>query len=458
MRGSTTADSDALDTPRLPGGTAATVIAGVLTAVLVLTINAGRLVNAPLTSAGLLWQVYLGSLALGVAAVVGTRRWRHPAVWGLLLFWLVGAAWMPYARAIAPDARLAAREILNLSYCAVLSSAVLLLGRRAPLFWWRLGWVFALGLAGSIAVWEMVTMQHLFLDPWPFEPRTAVATYGNPNNLGILTLSMLVAILAWRAGSRSRGMRAFLAVAALAAAGLVIASESRSAVLGLLIVVGLDLARRLREHPGLVREVVATRRRLVASLAGLATVVLIATFVVPPLAARNPVVRMVNAAMQPETAAADLFRVKVSILGLRYWRESGYLGTGAGSFEPLMWNDPNSGIAIEANLHNAFVEMLMQYGIVVFAVFTVLLVLLVRIWWTTRRPASMRPRVAIVRTELVGHLVVFAALGLTASSALTLTTWWLVLANACACAATLADLTSRTRPRPLAARVPSTVG
>jgi len=123
-----------------------------------------------------------------------------------------------------------------------------------------------------------------------------------------------------------------------------------------------------------------------------------------------------------------------------------------------MWNDPNSGIAIEANLHNAFVEMLMQYGIVVFAVFTVLLVLLVRIWWTTRRPASMRPRVAIVRTELVGHLVVFAALGLTASSALTLTTWWLVLANACACAATLADLTSRTRPRPLAARVPSTVG
>jgi len=455
----------------LPGGTAATVIAGVLTAVLVLTINAGRLVNAPLTSAGLLWQVYLGSLALGVAAVVGTRRWRHPAVWGLLLFWLVGAAWMPYARAIAPDARLAAREILNLSYCAVLSSAVLLLGRRAPLFWWRLGWVFALGLAGSIAVWEMVTTELRALGTFVVGPVLLVLLLAQTfwivpaaeltpslQNSHWLVIHVLVAILAWRAGARSSGMRAFLAVAALAAAGLVIASESRSAVLGLLIVVGLDLARRLGEHPGLVREVVATRRRLVATLAGLATVVLIAAFVVPPLAARNPVVRMVNAAMQPETAASDLFRVKVSLLGLRYWRGAVYLGTGAGSFEPLMWNDPNSGIAIEANLHNAFVEMLMQYGIVVFAVFTALLVLLVRIWWTTRRPASMRPRVAIVRTELVGHLVVFAALGLTASSALTLTTWWLVLANACACAATLADLTSRTRPRPLAARVPSTVG
>ncbi|WP_169316258.1 O-antigen ligase family protein [Mobilicoccus pelagius] len=423
-----------------PGGVAVTAAAGVLTTLLVLSINAGRFVTAPLRTAGLLWPVYLGLLVLGVAALAGTGRWRRTPVWGLPAFWFVGLGWMPYAWRVAPDPEWASREVLLLSYCAVLSTAALLLGRRASLAWWRRGWVLSLVLAGAVAVWEMTTAQHLWVHPWPFQPRIAVATYGNPNNFGIVTLAMLVAVLAWRAESRSRAVRAGLGVAAVACAAFAILSESRSAVLGLVLVALLDVSRRLAAHPGLVRATVAAHRRVAATLAVLVGMLAVASFVVPALAARNPLVRMIHAALQPETAASDLFRVRVSLLGLRYWRESGFLGTGAGSFEPIMWNDPASGIEIEANLHNAFVELLMQYGVVVFAAFALLLLVLVRVWWTTRLAARLRPRVGIVRTELAGHLLVFAALGLTASSALTLTVWWLVLANACACGARLLDL------------------
>ncbi|WP_040155485.1 O-antigen ligase family protein [Mobilicoccus massiliensis] len=419
------------------------MLAGTLTTVVVLGINAGRFVTAPLASSGLIWPVYLALLSLGVLVVARTGLWRRAPVVAFVLFWLVGMAWLPYAWSIAPDPRLASREVLALGYSAVLSCAVLLLGRRGGLLWWRFGWLAALVLTGAVAVWEMTTARHLWVNPWPFQPRIAAATYANPNNFGIMLLAMVVALVAWRAETRSRVVRVVLSLATLGAAGLVLLSESRSAALGLIIIGALEIGRRLLAHPGLVRRFVSAHRVLVAAGAVALGVAAAATFVVPALAVHNPVLRMLYAAIQPTTAASDLFRVRVSLLGLRYWWESGFFGTGAGSFEPIMWNDPNSGIDVEANLHNAFVEMLMQYGVVVFVVFAALLVVLCRVLWRTRLAASVRPRLAIVRTELAGHLVVFVALGLTASSSLSQPVWWLVMANACACAATLVDRTTR---------------
>ncbi|GMA38653.1 hypothetical protein GCM10025883_06980 [Mobilicoccus caccae] len=415
-----------------------------LTAGIILMIQAGGLVSNPLYAADLIWPAYLGLLAAGVLLSVRTRVWRSPAVWLFLLFWIVLGAWMPYALDVAPHTRLAEREAVGLGYCAALSVAVLLAGGRAGLRWWRIGWLLGLLLVGGVGVWELVTGDHLWVTPerpFPFRGRVAVATYINPNNFGIVLLSMIVALLAWRATARDRRVRIALVAAAVGAGLLVLASQSRAAVLGLVLVLALEMARVVAARPGLVRDAVTRHLRLTVTALVVVALAVISTFVVPALATRNPILRMIQDAMQPETGQSDLLRVALIRVSLRYLAESGYLGTGAGSFEPIMWNDPNSGIAIDANLHNAFFELLSQYGVVVGAALALVPTLLLVVAWRSRLSARLRPQVAIVRTEMLGHLLVFVALGFTASSSLALPVWWLMLANACACAAALRDRT-----------------
>ena len=103
------------------------------------------------------------------------------------------------------------------------------------------------------------------------------------------------------------------------------------------------------------------------------------------------------------------------------------------------------------NLHNAFVELLTQYGVLVFAPYAALLLILVAALWLRtgrrsvgrdRRPADngrpapdAAPRERVVaRNELAGQLTAFVLLGATASSALEIPFWWLSLANAVALA------------------------
>lgn len=424
--------------------------AGALTAVVVLAMQAGRFVTEPLAEVGVMWPAAAVTLVAGAAVCLVARR--RPGLPALLFvaFWLFLAAWMPHALSISPDLRGGRREAGILAWSGLLSCGALLAGHVGGLRWWRYGWAAALALTGGIAVWEMTTTHHLWVDPWPFPPRTAVATYGNPNNFGIVLLTMLVAVLAWRAESRSRGIRVGLALAAAVAALLALATESRSAALGVVLVLGLEVVRRYLVEPAAARAFVRTHRRTLGLTAAALAAGTVATFVVPPLAARNPVLRMIYAAMQPETAKSDSFRIDVSLLGLRYWRESPHLmGTGAGSFETIMWNDPHSGITLKTNMHNAFVELLMQYGIVVYLLFAAVglaaLVWLLRPARTpsgdvaplgpgSRRTGHVSPATRTAQIEGLGHLVVFLALGLTASSALTRPEWWLILANACACA------------------------
>lgn len=422
------------------------VVAGVLTAGVVLLVAAGGLVTRVLAPAGLLWPFYGVVAVSAVLLALGSRSWRAAPVVGFVIVWAVLGASLPYALRVAPDPVLATKEARGLAECALLSGAALAAGLRGGLRAWRAGWLGALVLTCAIGTWELLTDQHLWVTaakPWPFHGRVAAATFVNPNNFGIAVLSMLVGVLAWRASTPRRAIRWALTVAAVWAAVLVVASQSRSAVLGLVLVAAVHAVQASRSRPGLLRAALTRHRRAVFSVGAGAFLLLAATFVVPPLAARNPVLAMIRAALQPETAASDMLRVNLIRAGLRYWRESGYLGTGAGSFEPIMWNDPHSGVAIKANLHNGFVELLVQYGWVVAVPLLALLVLLVGVAVRTRANAALRPQVGIVRTEMLGHLVAYVALGFTASSSLALPIWWLMLAAACACAAWLL---AHTRP------------
>ncbi len=434
------------------------VVAAAALFVLVPVIAAGGLVTKPLNEAGLTGLVFGVVAAASLPALWGSRWWRHPAPLLLALFWALFWALAPRALAAAPDGRLGRKELAGLAVCTFVSVAAVILsrGRRPGVAAFRWGWVVSLLLTGGIGVWELVTGHHLWTPdwaPWRFTEGVISSTFINPNNFSDALVGMFAGVVAlWAAtpGSR-RALRAILGGLALFAVALMLLTQSRGGLVGLVVIATLELLRRRRLATGArpLREVLRAHPRAVAAAAAGVLVLIAATFLVPALAARNPIRATIDIALSPGQGRADALRVSLVRSAVGYLRDSGWAGSGAGSFEPLFWNDPARGGLPATNLHNAFVELLTQYGVLVFAPYAALLLVLVGALWLrtgrrgrgrgeadARRPErdpAARERV-IVRNELAGQLTAFVLLGATASSALEIPFWWLSLANAVALA------------------------
>lgn len=398
----------------------------------------GSLVTTVLMRLGWLFSMYGLLAAVTFLSVVSTprRMWRSWAPWVFLLPIVVLLAWMPYAVEVSPDQRAAAREVTQLRWALLFGCAVLMgaragrLGTRAL----RIAWAIALVVSSAIGTWEVVTHSHLVGAPiWStMQQRLALGTFGNPNNFAAGLLAMIAGTWALRA-TVDRA-RARLALDALTAFGCVVLlfTQSRSGLLALLLLLGLEAWRRVGRPAGSPRR----RRPLVRrrhALAGVLAVLLAALLLAaPPLAAHNPVRQLLSTAFTSHTARSDQLRAELITAAVRYLRESHYLGSGAGSFEALFLADPTSSATVVTNLHNAFVELLSQYGVVVGAaqLIGVALVLWVGV---AGRVGRRGPRICRDdRVEMCGYLLAFVTLGCVASSALTNATWWMMLASSCA--------------------------
>lgn len=454
----------------------------------------GGAATIPLERAGVQWPLYWVMVGAAAAAALSTppRRWLAWAPWTFVACWAVLLAWLPYAVRVAPDARAAGIEVTRLLLAMLLSLVALALvrGARAGLTGLRVGWLVALVISASIGLWEITTKEHLlFLDPkrgWVFgDGRLATGTFLNPNNFATALVAMIVGVWALRAGlaraprpagrARAGARRAalvFVDLLVLAGVVVVVFTQSRSGLGALTVVAALEACRRWEgrrswwlghvAREGVVAGALAgpaprTRRRLAWGLGTVVGAVLVASVTVPALAARNPIVQVVTMAGNEETARSDNLRVQLIAAALRYLRESGWLGSGAGSFEPLLWADPTPGVIKLTNLHNAFVELLSQYGVVVGAVHAAALLALVAVvvWPLPGRrgsaPCGRRGLPTDHRIEIAGYLATYVAFGVAASSALTVPTWWLL--HACACASWWVAATSRTPSRPEAPAV-----
>ncbi len=499
---------------RRPAGVAAALALFVLVPV----IAAGGLVTKPLNEAGLTVLVFALTALATLPALRGTRWWRAPAPTLLALFWI--AFWIVAPRALnaAPDGRLGRKELTGLAVCTFVSLAAVALSRgtRLGVVAFRWGWVVALLLTGGIGVWEVLTGRHLWTPdwaPWRFGEGSVISsTFINPNNFSDALVGMLAGVVALHATAalpasgapqastappasaesrrQLRALRLVLTALAVFAVVLMMLTQSRGGLVGALVIGVLEVLRRRRMHGHArpLRQTLAEHRRA-AALAGAGLVLVVAaTFLVPTLAARNPVRAMLEVAFSEGQARSDTLRVSLINAALGYLRDSGWMGSGAGSFEPLFWNDPARGTLPATNLHNAFVELLSQYGVLVFAPYLALIVVLVATM-LRRRPgqppasaASTTPASAasttpasppttgasgtdpapathpghrpdaerlILRNELAGQLTAWALLGATASSALEIPFWWLTLANA----VTLAWYLRRPTPAPPPASV-----
>jgi len=398
-----------------------------------ISLRVGGLGRVPLA----LVVVAIGAIAL--ANVAHSRWWRIRPVQAWLAWWLamaVAAALTWRSLPVGEDRVLAevravvtAREEMALLAAGAVAGTVLIgtaRGSRRGVAGFRWLWLGVLLSTAPVALWEIATDQHIvvtrWLD-WYFTPHTPAATFANPNNYGCVLVAVVGTLLAWSLDAVSRWLAALLLALAACAAWLTWATLSRGAfaaiaVQVLIAVIGLAARRgwlaRMRATP-------QNRRR---SAAGGVVLVLLAaaTFVVPALAARNPLLRAPKAG----EGASDDARIELVRAAVRYWQSSPLVGTGPGTYEYHLTMERPAGVPDPTtNAHNAFAEILSQYGLLGSVPLVVLLGLLL---WYVVRPAPDIAR----RVELACVLVAFVVTGLVVSSALALPLWFVMLAHAVA--------------------------
>lgn len=392
----------------------------------VVAVAAGDLTLYPLIH---LRAATLVPVAVAVVALWVARHasWRRSPPASLLLLAAVVAIWVPTALLRAPDPVAGRAEAQGLVAGVAVAVGVVALTRGSA---WglsavRRGWSLALLLSVVVGTIELVTHRHLWVGgglAWAEAERTILAgAFRNPNDFAIALTAMISGTLADAASRRSPWRGALFALVVLGAIGVAL-TESRSGMLTLLVVLAAHAWSALRR-----RGTTIPRRTAVVLATGVGAL-LAASFLVPALAARNPVLRAFVATTQPGTARSDELRLDLIRAALRYLRASDGLGTGAASFEVLLMNDPAPGVAMRTWLHNSFVEIVLQYGVVVAAALGLVMIAVIAALFPRPRWASS----STARVEGAGALVAYVALGCAAASAVTTPIWWLMLGQAVA--------------------------
>ncbi|SNV25545.1 Lipid A core - O-antigen ligase and related enzymes [Dermatophilus congolensis] len=414
---------------------------------------AGGLLSLPLHEMGLenTFLCVVASVSFVAFISSGPHIFR-PIAWALPFFVAAFVFWSPYALARTPDVRAGELELTRLFTAFVMALAVYACTQATSvgMTGMRLGWFFGLVLSVGVAGWEIFTRQHLWIsarNPFIFPEPVVVGTYINPNNFATALVAMIVGAIALAAQSRSRLFSVVVLGVVAAGCVAVVVTQSRSGVLALVVVLALEVRRRMLTRRG--DRSLAWRQRcagvsgrarvLVGVVCGVICCGVVAAFTVPALVARNPVMQMLVAQGGSETRRSDTLRLQLLKAAWRYLRDSGWLGSGAGSFEYLLWHDPAPATLKLTNLHNAFMELLTQYGVPIAVCYGVFVIgVLVTLAGSVRVPDTR-----VARYEAVGYLIALIALGIAASSALHVGTWWVMHAAAGACAWRVATHTHR---------------
>lgn len=400
---------------------------------------------------------YLGLAVVGVAALIALAAlprawpaWRKPPVLAWVVAW---AAWALSAvvglTRLPRDWASAGRsEVVLMAAAAALGTLLLVAhlatatgprglfgdapasrgpGRVANGFRWM--WLAILVTTAPLAMWEITRGEHINVSPWGVGvwafAGSAAGPFANPNNFACVLLAVVGTLLAWSLDRIRWWWSALLVLAAASAAWLVWGTLSRAATAGVaaqlvIAVVGLGVSRGWwaalwRRRAG----------RLLATVGALVMAGLVAAaFVVPSLAARNPLLR----APKLDEAASDNLRLLLVENGLRYWSAAPLLGRGPASFEQIQSAEKPAGVPNPAlNLHNGFVEIGTQYGLL--AALPLAALLLVALWCGLRRgPVAVRVEVACL-------FVAYVVTAVDVSSAPGFPLWFVMLAHVVARAA-----------------------
>lgn len=438
--------------------------------VLVVLYSAWTVLVTPAIPVETHWRALAVAAGIGLLGLWGSHLWRSAAAVFFLGFWAVWAFMLPITTAWGPGTRPVVREVEGMASGAVISVALVLLSRGGTdatrVFRWA--WILVLVSTGTIAVWEVTTGQHFLVTStrvWEAPERSPAATFINPNNYACVLALCIGLLLQWMSAVRKAGLRIVLGLLAAVSVALVVLTVSRAALLlvGVQVIIAAILAL---SRAGVTARMVAWLRQHRAAGTGLFLLVagsVAALFVVPQLARVNPVLRMLQPTDE-RVAAADTLRLELTRAGLRYFEQTPWTGTGAGSFEVLLTRERPQAVAILTNMHNSFVELLTQYGLVV--TIPLALTFLACLWRVVKgllphrvagqdqATARIQRRQGVDRAGLVAQLVsvllTVVVAGLIVSSTLTWSLWWVMIANAVALAWALSNTAhaEKASPRP----------
>lgn len=235
----------------------------------------------------------------------------------------------------------------------------------------RAGWILAFVITGGVAFWEILTGEHLVSSfsknapSYMLDRKFVSSTSGNPNNYGAFLLLCFPFIVWEFSVCKNKLVKGLMIVFLIIYPFLLTLTGSRLSLLGGLIETMLIIFFMIKGGKRIV---------LLSLIAGTAALVTMSGIMEDLLI----IDKFATVASQSgANHGSILIRINTTLDGLWMLSETYGLGVGVGGFEHVMSQEflpyPTYGII---NPHNFSIEVLAEYGIVIFSIFVLLLAML----------------------------------------------------------------------------------
>jgi teichuronic acid biosynthesis protein TuaE len=333
---------------------------------------------------------------------------------------LVGAVWIFWGTLAVFWAAGTEAAVVNLlavafGFLTVLALLNLRANTSRGIRWLFRGWVAAGLVAGSIGVWEFITGSHLpgsWIDNTPARVQrlVVISTFDNPNNFGAFLLLVSTVVLYQMETARSAVVRWTLFVFMLWLFVLAVLSTSKIAVLAILMVLAVYVMRTVQNKVMAVAVVTAIVSGFAASL----------TYLGSDLDLLTDIVAFAEGGLTIEQST--LSRVNLFLAGIDMTVSTYGLGVGGGNFSYLMARGYSELWTRDiVDPHNWWIEILSQYGVLVFALYVGFLVYVALFSLRASRGEGSLPRF------LLPFVLAFVLSGFANSSYVLQPTNWLFL-------------------------------
>lgn len=396
-----------------------------------------------LAEARVWWAFFALSFAVALVCCVNARRQNCAPVVAFVGFWCVWLVSLPLWSDVSVDKRVFTGTARSVLACALLAAALALLGRGtlrgARAF--RTGWLIVVASTAAMGVAEVLTQQHYSpYGPWLPPPWSPAGPFTNPNNFAVVLLLGVGLALCRMTERMPTWRRVALGGLVLVCVGLIVTTLSRAALAAvpLMALVAVHLEWR---RPGGTGSLWSVLRRNTSRGMVTAAVAIGGVGALLLLLPGSPLRRFLFPA-DDATEAADNLRLMLVRAGLDVWSTSPITGIGGG-LSPAVVAKAHPEIGRVIPLHNGFIQILVEYGLVVGLPLVVVLTVVAVRAATWRRPSRTvsgrihgRPRSldSSGAAHLVAvYLVCFMLAGVLTSSPVLWMPWWAMLAGAVTC-------------------------
>jgi len=331
-----------------------------------------------------LWRL----LVLGSCLFVGGLDWNENK--NGRLFLLIVFAWLGWGLLSllwAPDVNSGASDVANLLFYLLLVYGLLNLRAYEPdnLRALCLGWIGAYTVSGIIAIWELVTNNHLpgyWIEENPLRELLKYVTisfYSNPNNYSAFILLSVPFLLLSIDVMKGYITKTALYIMLMSVPLFIITSGTRIAFIGFVMQILAALFMRRNKFNTLVIIVI---------------MFFMSAIVLHGMSSKNEgkFEKILSLRENISSDASVISRINLSFNGLSMMYHSYGMGFGAASYESISNSSniplrPTGGIV---NPHNFLIQILSEYGIIVFGFFTYWITIMIYTSSTCKRLLSVK--------------------------------------------------------------------